>query len=44
MEIQLKEGGTNLRKTFREYNLVFKGLIVVSMAPMHGTVAGLWGP
>ena len=28
MEIQVKEGGTSLNKTFREYNLVFKGLTV----------------
>ena len=27
VEIQVKEGGTNLNKTFREYNLVFKGLV-----------------
>ena len=28
MEIQVKEGGTSLNKTFREYNLVFKGLTI----------------
>ena len=28
VEIQVKEVGTSLNKTFREYNLVFKGLIV----------------
>ena len=27
VEIQMKEGGTSLNKTFREYNLVFQGLI-----------------
>ena len=27
MAIQVKEGGTSLNKTFRKYNLVFKGLI-----------------
>ena len=26
MEILVKEGGTSLNKTFREYNLAFKGL------------------
>ena len=26
----MKEGGTSLNKTFREYNLVFKGLTVCS--------------
>ena len=26
VEIQVKEGGTSLHKTFREINLVFKGL------------------
>ena len=24
----MKEGGTSLNKTFREYNLVFKGIII----------------
>ena len=28
VEIQVKEGRTSLNKTFREYNLVFKGLMV----------------
>ena len=32
----MKEGGTSLNKTFREYNLVFKGLMV-------GNGAGTWG-
>ena len=29
VEIQVKEGGTSLNKTFMEYNLVFKGLSMV---------------
>ena len=29
VEIQVKESGTTLNKTFREYNLVFKGLLVI---------------
>ena len=27
VEMQVKEGGTSLNKTFREYSLVLKGLI-----------------
>ena len=29
VEIQVQEGGTSLNKTFRGYNLVFKGLKLV---------------
>ena len=28
----MKEGGTSLNKTFREYNLVFKGLTLISQS------------
>ena len=29
VEIKVKEGGTSLNKTFREYNLVFKGILLI---------------
>ena len=38
MEIQVKEGGTSLSKTFRKYNLVFKGLIQPNQLSSHNSL------